>query len=118
MNVLPSLSRLMDYGTGEGFTDADHPQLASQLFAAYANARRVRVLASVMGREGLSDIDDSYLAFGERFEQEFISQDAPRTLEESMAIGWATLGELPDGELTRLSNEQIETYIRRQRRRD
>ena len=118
VNVLPSLSRLMDYGTGEGFTDANHPQLASQLFAAYANARRVRVLASVMGQEGLSDIDDSYLAFGERFEQEFISQDAPRTLEESMAIGWATLAELPDGELTRLSNEQIDSYIRRQRRRD
>ena len=118
VNVLPSLSRLMDYGTGEGFTDADHPQLASQLFAAYANARRVRVLASVMGQEGLSDIDESYLAFGTRFEEECISQDAPRTLEESMAIGWATLAELPDGELTRLSNEQIETYVWRERRRD
>ena len=117
VNVLPSLSRLMDYGTGEGFTDPDHPQLSSQLFAAYANARRVRVLASVMGQEGLSDIDNSYLAFGDRFEQELISQDAPRTLEESMAIGWATLAELPDSELTRLSNEQIDKHIRRERRR-
>jgi V/A-type H+-transporting ATPase subunit B len=117
INVLPSLSRLMDYGTGEGFTDADHPQLASQLFAAYANAKRVRVLASVMGQEGLSVIDNSYLDFGDRFEQELVNQAAPRTLEESMTLGWATLAELPDAELTRLSNKQIEAYVRRHRRR-
>ncbi|MBT8082022.1 MAG: V-type ATP synthase subunit B [Gammaproteobacteria bacterium] len=117
INVLPSLSRLMDYGTGEGFTDADHPQLASQLFAAYANAKRVRVLASVMGQEGLSEIDNSYLAFGDRFEQELVNQDAPRTLEESMELGWATLAELPDAELTRLSDEQIQAYVWRHRRR-
>ena len=117
INVLPSLSRLMDYGTGEGFTDADHPKLASQLFAAYANARRVRVLASVMGQEGLSEVDERYLRFGDRFEQELINQDGARTLEESMAIGWATLSELPDAELTRLSDEQIDTYVKRHRRR-
>ncbi|MBT8087640.1 MAG: V-type ATP synthase subunit B [Gammaproteobacteria bacterium] len=117
INVLPSLSRLMDYGTGEGFTDADHPQLASQLFAAYANAKRVRVLASVMGQEGLSEIDNSYLVFGDRFEQELVNQAAPRTLEESMTLGWATLAELPDAELTRLSNEQIQAFIWRHRRR-
>ncbi len=112
VNVLPSLSRLMDYGTGEGFTHADHPALASQLFAAYANARRVRVLASVMGREGLSDTDQQYLEFGDRFEQDLISHDAPRTLEESMALGWETLTVLPDSELTRLSNEQITRCVR------
>lgn len=116
INVLPSLSRLMDYGTGEGFTDADHPALTSQLFAAYANARRVRVLASVMGQEGLSDNDKSYLSFGERFEQELINQEGPRTLEESMQAAWAILTELPDAELTRLSEAQIERHITRQRR--
>jgi len=112
VNVLPSLSRLMDYGTGEGFTHADHPALSSQLFAAYANARRVRVLASVMGREGLSDTDRQYLEFGDRFERDVVSQDAPRTLEESMARGWRTLALLPDAELTRLSNEQIARCVR------
>lgn len=116
INVLPSLSRLMDYGTGEGFTDADHPALTSQLFAAYANARRVRVLASVMGQEGLSENDKSYLSFGERFEQELVNQEGPRTLEESMQVAWAVLTELPDAELTRLSEEQIERHIARQRR--
>ncbi len=111
INVLPSLSRLMDYGTGEGFTQTDHPALASQLFAAYANARRVRVLASVMGEEGLSDTDRSYLEFGERFEQELVKQDGPRSLEESMAVGWQVLRTLPRTELTRLSNDQIERYL-------
>ncbi len=112
VNVLPSLSRLMDYGTGEGFTHADHPALASQLFAAYASARRVRVLASVMGQEGLSDTDQQYLRFGDRFEQDLISQEVPRTFEESMALGWETLTALPDSELTRLSNEQIVRCVR------
>ena len=112
INVLPSLSRLMDYGTGEGFTDADHPALASQLFAAYASARRVRVLASVMGQEGLSDTDQQYLEFGDRFEQDLINHETARTLEESMAIGWKTLAVLPDSELTRLSNEQIIRCVR------
>ncbi len=112
INVLPSLSRLMDYGTGKGFTDADHPALSNQLFAAYANARRVRVLASVMGREGLSDTDRQYLEFGDRFEQDVVNQAAPRTLEESMALGWQTLALLPGAELTRLSNEQIGRYVR------
>ena len=115
INVLPSLSRLMDYGTGEGFTDADHPALASQLFAAYANARRVRVLASVMGQEGLSDTDRDYLAFGDAFEEELINQPSARTLEQSMAIGWEILGLLAESELTRLSNEQIMRHVRRRK---
>ncbi|MGB5353997.1 MAG: V-type ATP synthase subunit B, partial [Woeseia sp.] len=113
INVLPSLSRLMAYGTGKGFTHADHPALASQLFAAYANARRVRVLASVMGQEGLSDIDRNYLDFGDRFEEQLISQPSARSLGESMAIAWNILAVLPDSELTRLSNEQIESCVRR-----
>jgi V/A-type H+-transporting ATPase subunit B len=115
INVLPSLSRLMDYGTGEGFTHADHPALASQLFAAYANARRVRVLASVMGQEGLSDTDRDYLAFGDAFEEKLINQGSARTLEESMAVGWEILGLLAESELTRLSNEQITHHIKRQK---
>lgn len=112
INVLPSLSRLMDYGIGEGFTDADHPALASQLFAAYASARRVRVLASVMGEEGLSDTDRDYLDFGNRFEEQLINQAGSRTLEESMEIGWEILALLPDSELLRLSNDQIAEHVR------
>ena len=112
INVLPSLSRLMDYGTGEGFTNPEHPALSSQLFAAYAQARRVRILASVMGREGLSDTDRDYLEFGDRFETDLVNHDTSRTLEESMAAGGKVLGLLPEGELTRLTNEQIERFVR------
>jgi len=111
VRVLPSLSRLMDSGIGAGFTDADHPALAHQLFAAYARAVRVRVLASVMGEQGLPDSDRAFLAFGRRFEDGFVQQAGHRTLEESMAAGWQALRELPHVELTRLSNAQIERHL-------
>ncbi len=111
VNVLPSLSRLFDQGTGEGFTAADHPALAHQLFASYARAVRVRVLASVVGAEGLTETDRRYLAFGERFERELVAQDAARTLDESMALGWRQLAGLPRAELTRLSDAQIARHL-------
>ncbi len=112
IKVLPSLSRLMDAGIGEGFTDVDHPALAHQLFAAYAHAMHVRVLASVMGEQGLPETDKAYLAFGMRFEDTFVNQSGSRTLEESMAVGWQTLRGLPDSELSRLSDEQIKRHLR------
>ncbi len=111
VRVLPSLSRLMDAGTGEGFTHPDHPALAHQLFAAYARAERVRLLASVMGEEGLPDSDRKFLAFGDRFEQKLVNQGKGRSLEESMHVGWEILKGLPSVELTRLSNEQIAQYL-------
>jgi V/A-type H+-transporting ATPase subunit B len=116
VNVLPSLSRLMDAGTGEGYTDADHPALAAQLFAAYARSRRARLLASVMGEEGLSEADRRYLKFGDAFEHELVMQEEGRTLEESMALGWRLLALLPDAELTRLNDRQIEAHVRGARR--
>jgi V/A-type H+-transporting ATPase subunit B len=112
VRVLPSLSRLMKDGTGEHYTHADHPALASQLYAAYARAGHVRVLASVVGREGLPDIDQQFLDFGDRFDQQLVSQDAARTLEQSMAVGWELLRSLPATELHRLSDRQIETNIK------
>ncbi len=111
INVLPSLSRLMKDGTGEGYTHPDHPALASQLYAAYARTVQTRVLASVVGEEGLSDSDRLSLAFGARFEQELVKQDGRRTLEESMALGWRILCGLPRPELHRLSDAQIAQYI-------
>ena len=74
IKVLPSLSRLMKDGTGEGYTHTDHPDLASQLYAAYAQAVHLRVLASVVGREGLSKNDQLFLDFGDQFEQQLIQQ--------------------------------------------
>ena len=111
IKVLPSLSRLMDAGTGEGYTHADHPALAHQLFAAYARAVRVRTLASVMGEQGLPEADRAFLAFGKRFENDLLQQAGSRTLEESMDAGWKALRGLPRTDLTRLSNEQIRRHL-------
>jgi V/A-type H+-transporting ATPase subunit B len=111
VRVLPSLSRLMSAGTGEGFTHADHPALANQLFACYARAAHVGVLASVMGEESLPEVDRRFLAFGREFEQRLVNQDGRRTLEESMALGWQLLRGLPLAELTRLNKHQIDQYL-------
>ena len=111
IRVLPSLSRLMKDGTGQDYTHPDHPDLANQLYAAYARAMHVRVLASVMGKEGLSDADRVYLQFGDFFETRFLNQTDPRTLEQSMDIGWQLLKDLPISELTRLDDEQIKRHI-------
>jgi V/A-type H+-transporting ATPase subunit B len=109
--VLPSLSRLFDQGTGEGYTDADHPALAQQLFASYAKGVRVRVLASVVGADGLTEVDRRHLAFAGRFERELVAQSDARTLDGSMAIGWRLLAALPRAELARLSDAQIERHV-------
>ncbi len=111
VKVLPSLSRLMDAGTGPGYTHADHPALAHQLFAAYARAAKVKVLASVMGQEGIPEVDRRFLAFGEQFEEQLVHQTGARALEQSMEIGWKLLAALPGNELTRLSRDQIARYI-------
>jgi V/A-type H+-transporting ATPase subunit B len=111
IKVLPSLSRLMDMGIGKGVTHEDHAALAHQLFAAYARATRIRLLASVMGLEGLSAAERQYLAFGDAFEQGVVNHAAPRTLEQSMAAGWRALRLLPADELTRLDRRQREHYI-------
>lgn len=112
VNVLASLSRLMKDGIGEGYTDEDHPALATQLYAAYARAVQVRTLSSIVGQEGLSDLDRIYLDFGKRFEEELIHQDEARSLQESMDFGWNVLRGLPASELNRLSEDQIDRHIK------
>ena len=111
VKVLPSLSRLMKDGTGAKYTHADHPALASQLFASYARGTQARILAGVVGEEGLSEIDKKYLEFANRFERELVNQSDARSLEESMGVGWQLLRILPKSELARLSDAQIAQHI-------
>jgi V/A-type H+-transporting ATPase subunit B len=111
VKILPSLSRLMKDGIGEGSTDRDHPALASQLYAAYARAAEVRTLASVVGIESLPELDRSYLDFGDALEKQLIHQQSARTLEESMQVGWRLLALLPASELGRLSEEQLARHV-------
>ena len=111
VSLLPSLSRLMNAGIGAGFTHADHPALANQLFACYARATHVRVLASVMGEESLPEVDRRFLVFGRALEERLVNQEGRRTLEESMQLGWELLSGLPATQLTRLSQQQIDRYL-------
>jgi len=77
----------------------------------YARAVQARVLASVVGEEGLAATDRQYLAFGVAFEGELVNQAAPRSLEQSMDIGWRLLAGLPLSELSRLSDAQIAAHL-------
>ena len=114
INVLPSLSRLMKDGIGEGFTRDDHDEVASQLFSSYSRVQDVRSLAQIIGEDDLSEIDQKFLAFGIAFEKQFLSQktDEKRTIEETLDIAWDILGILPPEELERLSPQMMEKYYR------
>lgn len=112
VSVLPSLSRLMKDGIGEGYTRADHPDVANQLFSAYAKVQDARALASVIGEEELSDADKAYLEFGRMFEKYFLNQGfgEDRTIEETLDLGWDLLCLLKPEELDRLDSKLIEQH--------
>lgn len=115
ISILPSLSRLMKDGIGEGYTREDHPDLANQLFAAYSNVQDVRSLASVIGEDELSETDKKYMRFGEQFEKEFITQsfDENRDISQTLETGWNLLRILPRSELTRIDTKILEKYYPR-----
>ncbi|MGL4985942.1 MAG: V-type ATP synthase subunit B, partial [Treponemataceae bacterium] len=113
--VLPSLSRLMKDGIGDGMTREDHPAVASQLFAAYSKVQGIRNLASIIGEEELSATDKQYLRFGEKMESDFLTQGEfeDRTIEQTLEIAWRTLNLLPTEELYRIKEEFIKKYLPR-----
>ncbi|HPY88718.1 MAG TPA: V-type ATP synthase subunit B [Spirochaetota bacterium] len=110
---LPSLSRLMKDGIGEGMTREDHKDVSSQLFACYAKVKEIRALASVIGEEELSDLDRKYLDFGNDFENKFLSQgyEENRTIEATLDLAWELLKTLPESELYRINNKYIQKYL-------
>ena len=114
VNVLPSLSRLMDDGIGEGLTRGDHGGVSDQMYAAYAEGEDLRDLVNIVGREALSERDNKYLDFADAFETEFIDQgfQTNRELEDTLDIGWDLLSMLPKEELNRVDEEFIEKYYR------
>lgn len=112
VSVLPSLSRLMKDGIGDGYTRSDHQALANQLFAAYAKVSDVRSLASVIGEEELSPSDKKYIEFGKLFEQFFVNQgyNENRSIEQSLDLGWKLLSTLPRNELDRVDDKLLDKY--------
>ncbi len=112
VSVLPSLSRLMKDGIGEGYTRADHAAVQNQLFASYAKVQDARSLASVIGEEELSPADKKYLEFGRQFEKHFIDQgfDVNRSIDQTLDLGWKLLSLLPREELDRLDDALIDKF--------
>ena len=117
ISVLPSLSRLMKDGIGEGYTRADHSAVSNQLFASYAKVQDAKALASVIGEEALSPSDRLYMEVGKAFEHFFLDQgfDTDRTIGETLDLGWDLLSILPVEELDRVDNELLSEKIHPER---
>ena len=112
INVLPSLSRLMNDGIGDGKTREDHRNVSNQLYSAYTYVKRVETLASIIGESELSDLDKKYLELGQLYEKTFVKQGLSenRSIEETLDLAWKIVSTLPRRELTRVNEEQIDKY--------
>ncbi|MDP2216392.1 MAG: ATP synthase subunit B [Methanolobus sp.] len=112
INVLPSLSRLMNSGIGAGKTRDDHKAVSDQMYAAYAEGRDLRGLVAIVGKEALSERDQRILEFADLFEDRFVRQgrDEDRTIEDTLNVSWSILAELPEALLTRVDNKYIQKY--------
>jgi V/A-type H+/Na+-transporting ATPase subunit B len=112
IDVLPSLSRLMNQGIGKGRTREDHRGVADQLYSSYAQGRDLRALSAIVGEAALTETDRLLLKLADRFEKEFVSQGRyeDRTIDETLGIGWKILSALPKGDLKRIKKEYIDKY--------
>jgi V/A-type H+-transporting ATPase subunit B len=116
IDVLPSLSRLMNAGIGAGKTREDHRAVADQLYAIYAEGRDLRRLVAIIGEAALSESDRRYLEFADRFEKAFVHQGhIARSIQETLDLAWELLSMVPAGELTRVTEEQIQKYYQKER---
>lgn len=114
VSILPSLSRLMKDGIGEGYTREDHSALANQLFASYAKVMEARSLASVIGEEELSSEYKKFIEFGKAFESKFLNQGSneDRNIKQSLDLGWQLLSYLPRKELDRVDDKLLDKYYK------
>lgn len=112
IDVLPSLSRLMNLGIGPKKTRDDHKQVSDQMYASYAEGRDLRGLVAIVGEDALSDRDKRLLNFAAVFEDKFVRQDRKedRTIQSTLELGWQLLGPIPENELTRISPEMKKKY--------
>lgn len=112
INVLPSLSRLMNLGIGKGHTREDHKKVSDQMYAGYAEGNDLRGLVAIVGKDALSERDRLLLEFADHFENRFVRQgyDEDRTIEDTLSLGWDLLSTLPVEQLTRIDRELINKY--------
>jgi V/A-type H+/Na+-transporting ATPase subunit B len=112
INVLPSLSRLMNLGIGKGHTREDHKKVSDQLYAAYAEGNDLRGLVAIVGKDALSERDRMFLEFADLFENRFVRQGVyeDRDIEGTLDLGWDLLATLPEEQLVRIDRELIQKY--------
>ncbi len=111
IDVLRSLSRLMNNGIGAGRTREDHRELSNQLYSSYAKGQETRRLVAIVGEDALSELDRKYLRFAEEFERALVHQGGEeRPVEETLNLGWKILGRIPENELRRIRREFIQKY--------
>ncbi len=114
IDALPCLSRLMNAGIGAGKTREDHRNVADQLYSFYAQGRDLRRLVAIIGEAALSAEDRRYLAFADRFEQEYIGQGLTnREIGDTLGLGWRLLSEFPVTDLKRIKREYIEKHYKK-----
>ena len=113
VDVLPSLSRLMNEGIGEGRTRADHLDVSDQCYSAYAEGSYLREISTIIGAEALGERDKIYLTSADEFERKFISQGEweKRTVEETLDIAWGLFSALPEEDLKLIREELIKKYL-------
>ena len=112
VDVLPSLSRLMNQGIGKGRTREDHRGVADQLYAAYANGKDLRSLSAIVGEEALGANDRTYLKFADEFEKRYVNQGIyeDRSIEDTLGISYDLMSLLPEGDMKRLKTDFISKY--------
>ncbi|MGC8478989.1 MAG: V-type ATP synthase subunit B [Candidatus Micrarchaeia archaeon] len=112
IDVLLSLSRLMNQGIGKGRTREDHRGVADQLFSSYAKGKELRSLTEIVGEEALSQSDKLYLKFADEFENKFVKQGyyEDRSIEATLGLGWDLFSMLDKNEMKRVKDEMIAKY--------
>jgi V/A-type H+-transporting ATPase subunit B len=102
VDVLPSLSRLMNAGIGEGKTREDHRAVADQLYAFYAQGRDLRQLVAIVGEDSLSAEDRRLLEFSSKFEENFVGQSGRRTIDQTLDLAWQLFDGFDRNDLKRI----------------
>ena len=112
INILPSLSRLMNEGIGVGRTREDHKQLSDQLYASYSAGVDLRGLLAIVGEDAMSEEDRRHLKLADEFEKRFVGQGPfeNRSIETTLGIGWTLLSALPKDELAKISPKFRDKY--------
>ena len=113
INVLPSLSRLMNAGIGPGKTREDHKSVSDQLYAAYAQGKELRGLVAIVGEDALNERDLQLLKFADIFEDKFLrqSRDEDRSIDEgTLDLAWNLLSNIDTKYLVRLDQKWIDKY--------